>query len=109
MVRSVAFSPDGEHIVSCYYDGTVHLWNPAAGKFDTCQESLTDTKLISLTVEDGWVCDARDNSLLCCIPEHNFSIYVWAFSGAKLAMGNTIGKVTIIDATRVFQSRGLSV
>jgi len=109
MVRSVVFSPDVKDIVSCYYDGAVHLRNPATGKFDTCQESLTDTKLISLTVADGWVRDARDNSLLYCIPAHNFSTDVWAFSGAKLAMGNTIGKVTIIDATRVFQSRGLSV
>src|SRR5258707_1179243 len=81
----------------------------ATGKFDTCQESLTDTKLVFLTVEDGWVRDARDKSLLYCIPEHNLNTYTWASSGAKLVMGNTKGKVTIIDATRVFQSRGLSV
>ena len=103
------FSPDGKQIVSRYYHGTVHLWNSATGKHDTCQESSTDTKLISLTIEDGWVRDARDKSLLYCIPENNLNTRVWASSGAKLVMGNGIGKVTIIDATRVFQSRGLSV
>ena len=90
-------------------DGTVHLCNPATGKFNTYQESSTDTKLIALTLEDGWVCDARDKSLLYCIPEHNFSTHAWAFSGAKLVMANRMGKVTIIDATRVFQSHGISV
>ena len=108
-LTSVAFSPNGKQIVSRYYDGTVHLCNPATGNLDTCRESSIDTRLIYLTVEDGWVRNARDKSLLDCIPEHNLDTHVWAFSGAKLVMGNGVGKITIVDATRVFQSRGISV
>ena len=107
-VTSVAFSPDGNQIVLHYANGAVRIWNPATGQLDACQE-LSGTKLISLTIEDGWVCDARDKSLLYCIPEHHLSTRSWAFSGAKLVMGNRLGKVTIIDATRVFESRGISI
>ena len=31
-VMAVAFSPDGHLVVSRYYDGSLHLWDPAAGR-----------------------------------------------------------------------------
>jgi WD40 repeat protein len=102
---SVAFSPDGTDIVARYYDGTVHSWNLATGKIDPS----TDTKLDFLTMQDGWVFDARDKSLLYWIPEHSWSADVWVSSGAMLVMGHMTGRVTIIDATAVFQSRSIPV
>jgi len=32
LVRSLAYSPDGKHIVSGSYDSTVKVWNAATGK-----------------------------------------------------------------------------
>jgi WD40 repeat protein len=109
LVTLVAFLPDGKQIVSRYYDGTVHSWNLATGKIVLCQELSTDTKFGFLAVQDGWVRDARDKSLLYWIPEHSWSAHAWASSGAKLVMGHSTGRVTIIDATAVFQSRSISV
>jgi WD40 repeat protein len=102
---AVAFSPDGTDIVTRYHDGTVYSWNPATGKIDLS----TDTKWGFLTVQDGWVRDARDKSLLYWIPEHSWNTDVWASSGAKFVMGHSTGRVTIIDATAVFQSRCIPV
>jgi WD40 repeat protein len=106
-VRSVAFSPDGKQIVAHYYGGPVHSWNLATSKIDPCQDLSTDTKFGFLTVQDGWVHDARDKSLLYWIPEHSWSLHALASSGAKLVMGHSTGRVTIIDATAVFQSQSI--
>jgi WD40 repeat protein len=104
-VKSVAFSPDGTNIVARYYDGTVHSWNLATGKIDPSP----DTKLGFLMMQNGWVCDAADRSLLYWILEHSWNTDVWASSSATLVMAHDTGRVTIIDATAVFQSRCIPV
>jgi WD40 repeat protein len=40
LVTSVAYSPDGKHIVSGSYDNTVKIWDAATGE-EVCRPVLT--------------------------------------------------------------------
>jgi WD domain, G-beta repeat len=65
VVLSVAFSPDGQHIVSGSFDRTVRVSNVTIGKAETTGDvDFTDHFMIN---DEGWICGSN-GELLMWIP-----------------------------------------
>jgi WD40 repeat protein len=61
-VNSVAFSPDGQHLVSGSDDRTIRVSNVTIGKTEPADDvDLTEHFVIN---DEGWVCGRKDELLL---------------------------------------------
>jgi WD40 repeat protein len=72
-VYSVAFSPDGQHIVSGSDDHAIRLWNAVAGKTETSGEvDFTDQSQMN---HEGWICGSNGELLMWIPPLHRTGLY----------------------------------
>jgi len=72
-VTSVAFSPDGQHIVSGSGDQAIRLWNAITGETETTgQFNLTNQSKINA---EGWMCGSNDELLMWIPPLHRANLH----------------------------------
>ncbi len=72
-VRSVAFSPDGHHIVSGSDDLTIRMWSAMTGQTETTgQVDFTNQSKIN---NEGWICGSNDELLMWIPPSHRAGLH----------------------------------
>jgi len=83
----------------------------SGANYELCihQESSKKIKNLALKSDYGWVRN-MERFLFYYIPAHNLSLHIVSeFSVPNLVVGDWMGLVTIIDATPVLQTRGISL
>lgn len=111
VVRRVAFTPDGVHLASVCFDGTVKVWESANGKFVRAWEFghlvsalavSPDGKKLAAGNSAGELlsADIGTGKVLISKTLNQNNIYHVAFapSGRSVALANHTGTVTILDA-----------
>ena len=120
-VTSVAFSQDGSQVVSGSYDKTVRIWNTMTGKsqlMTTTVITLPDASVVckvggsnfcisypdhpqlsingplSISLDHQWIMGALHD---CWIPSHNRDFVTSSFSGDRVCLGYSSGKMIILD------------
>jgi len=85
LVRSVAFMPDGESIVSCADDGTIRVWEvkPTCSPSSDVSDDLV-TALTSTGLKYGWLLGPSGELLFWVLQEYRAHIQV---SPCKLVIG----------------------
>ena len=73
MVRSVAFLPDGQHIVSGSDDRSIRVSNVTIGKTETTNDvDFTDHSTIN---DEGWICGSKGDLLMWIPSVHRESLH----------------------------------
>jgi WD40 repeat protein len=95
-VSSVAYSPDGKHIVSGSYDNTVRIWGAATGE-EVSHRALTFVFAAACTGADLW---GRVDEQKCTLRGHSDWVRSVAYSqdGKLIVSGSHDRTVRIWDA-----------
>ena len=118
LVLSVAFSPDGTHVISGSPDGMALIWDAITGQSTplSCHESfqfLDGSKVthifpgkfqlfapnkeeLLLSPDWKWIVARRSNQA-CWIPRKYRDVKSLAISGSKVCLGYDSGRVVIVD------------
>jgi WD40 repeat protein len=66
-IGSVAFSPDGQHIVSCSEDSTIRIWDAAGGAVFPCPEQghAASVDSVSFSHDGKYVVSASRDKTIC--------------------------------------------
>lgn len=98
MVRSVAFSPEGNRIVSRSVDTDIRVWDAASGLqlydvYDMPDHSSPRTLDVR---QDGWIVDLSTNRMISKLP---VMIDLWcsAAHGRSLAIGTILGQILVLN------------
>jgi WD40 repeat protein len=105
-VWSVAFSPDGQRVVSGSYDETVRLWDAATGALQQTLEGhssgvtsvafSSDGRVHSLFVLDEWIAEGGVN-FLWLPPDYRItSTATWNNS---IILGHSLGNISFLKFT----------
>jgi len=74
-VRSVAFSPDGQHIVSGSNDCAIRLWNTMPVTAESETTGQVDFTAQSMMNDDGWICGSNNELLMWIPPAHRTGLH----------------------------------
>jgi WD40 repeat protein len=93
-VTSVAFSPDGQYIVSGSIDRTIRVSNVTIGKTETPNDDdFTDDFIIN---DEGWICGSKGESLMWIPSVHReylhrrSTIWISGRRGTVLSVSNFV-------------------
>ncbi|MCZ6598515.1 MAG: serine/threonine protein kinase [Planctomycetota bacterium] len=115
-VESLAFHPDGIHVVSGSSDGTARIWAVGAGAdrelagYENWVESLAfhpESERLATATREGpvriWERDGTSTVL-----EHLAECVAWSPDGDRLALGLANGSIRLLDATTLEQRAELA-
>jgi eukaryotic-like serine/threonine-protein kinase len=112
-VESIAWSPDGTHLVSGSWDGSIKVWDIATGDYIQTFHDLDDVPLAIIWAPDNqivaagtysgtvYIWDSASGEQLASLYGHESAVrsLAWSPDGTRLASGGEDGHIIIWDTS----------